>query len=115
MKASAFEETRPGHGTPADWLSPDNRISPGRWVKGSRHHQRVEATELDLALRVRCHDCGFMAHEGWNKHRARFDKDGWIVVPESDPLPWALDLLDREACEPLGEQPLFDLVKAGAR
>lgn len=109
---TAIEETRPGHGIPADWLSPNNRLSSGRWVAGSRQHQRVDATELELTLRLRCHDCGFMAFERWDKHRARLDKDGGILIPESDPLPWALDRLDREPCEPLGVQALFDLVGA---
>lgn len=95
-------------GTPADWLSPDSRFSSGRWVAGSKHHQRVEAAELELGLRVRCHDCGLIARHNYRK--AVLDTDGAVVVPEQDPVPWALDRLDLDACLPSAPPP-----KAGAQ
>lgn len=93
----------------ANWLTPDSPLSPGRWTT-SRHHRRVELTEQEIGLRVRCHDCGAIARENWDKHRARFDADGWNVVPERDPTPWALDRLDHGPCEPLGQGDLLDLI-----
>lgn len=97
-------------GMPADWLSPDSRFSRGRWVASLRH-QRVEATEQDLGLRVRCHDCGVTARAEYR--RAVYD-DRDCIIPERDPVPLAVARLDREACEPLGARPLFDLAGVGS-
>lgn len=98
---------RPGYGNPSEWLPLGHKWS-GRQVRSERH-QRVEATEKESGIYVRCHDCGAMAREDWKRHEAIRAKDdgtfhsGAIVRPARDPLPWALDRLDHRPCEPLGQ------------
>lgn len=100
-RSTVAEETRPGHGTPADWLSLGHKWA-GRQVRSERH-QRVEITEQDLGLRVRCHDCGAMARQEYRS--PIFDAFGDLAAPLFNPLPWALDRLDKSPCEPLGQLP----------
>lgn len=75
------------------------RQQPCQMIR-TEHHSRVEVVEKELGLHVRCHDCGAMARQDWP--RITLDSAGRLV-PVREPLPRALDRLDRIACDPLGQ------------